>query len=453
MRYSKSVFIAVGLLSLLFFYQNCGGSFNSNLYSQIQFSSQESDVSNLVENSQIDATTNESSLEESVDLQEPITTSFVFPDSVELQPFSDPLKNQAMPNYLSSFQETQFGTVSTRVATKSALGITNNPTHSYSKRQAWNIDESFLVVRGVLLDAETYRVIRSLPVSSEFNWSNLNRSWIYAIAYTSGKGNDFVRYDVEEDKKVSLRLFSNHNSCSFGSGEGNLTNDDRFVVIRCDSTLYSFDIRDNKILGQISIQPDFNWAGFSQLGNHIIVSNNAGGERNVEFYDKFFKNKRSKNYLRFGHGDFGLDEEGNEVYFQTTWNYLFYDRLSDLKRVWVIGNESVVFAHGHISCRNLKRPGVCYFSLSNYGLIGSVRVPALTSDAQYITTNWGKDGKSGYKVNNNKFEIWGHHRSDGNIYDAQPKASVSPSGRQIIYNTNWFDKGEITSIVVRPDQN
>jgi hypothetical protein len=119
------------------------------------------------------------------------------------------------------------------------------------------------------------------------------------------------------------------------------------------------------------------WVSVSQSGNYIGImwdhgntseANPFNGHFGVEIY-----NTTDLAFLRriveYGnHGDFGYAQDGDEVFVQF-WgqtgriNMYYLDRL---ERV-VIQTHTDIGQHGHISCRNLNRPGWAYASSDEFG--------------------------------------------------------------------------------------
>lgn len=349
------------------------------------------------------------------------------------------------------------GLIVTRVSSNETIGVNNGKArHQYSKRQAWNSDETRLIIAGKVLDAQTLSVIDdSIGVSASFNWSNLNKSLVYGITYRPDP-NVFGSYNVETGQFIEEYVFSDFEKCRLGHGEGNLSNDDRYALLACSPkdeesvTLIAFDRIDRQILGRTNADARYNWAGFSQSGEYIVVENSVPGESGRELirYSRHLENPTLlSTYVE--HGDLGVDNDGQDVYVMIGREYLTYLRLHDGQKFRIelgglLGKwRSWNPGFGHVSCRNIHRPGWCYVSTKNRKMVGAVRIGYPRPEFR-STNSQGESVIRGYRA----LEIWGYHHSSEDSYHAQAKASVSPSGTKIIVTSDWLGKGEINDYVI-----
>ena len=370
--------------------------------------------------------------------------------------------------------------------------------HQYSRRQAWNADETLLDLGGGIIDAEDYSVVLSpVPVSSARNWSNLDPELIYGIRYNPDP-NEFGIFNVRSGEFESVQRFADFESCSIGEGEGNLSNDDQRVVFVCtkdaakaDSgadadagadagadadagagagagagadagtgaegddparVMIAYDIGERRELGRRTARVDMNWVSFTQSGRHVVVENNLPGHEDSTGIVRFEPDFSARKVLTVdrSHGDLGIDQQGNDVLAMIDWKRLSYIDIASGRRTRLgIADRLKPVGHGHVSCRNIHRPGWCYLS-SFDGAIGAFRLGASSSwldRARHLLSR-----ESGSKAGVAAFEPWGFHFSSSNDYDAQPKASVSPSGRQVIFTTDWNGSGELNDFVLTPVQ-
>lgn len=369
----------------------------------------------------------------------------------------DTNSSTSVPRYRQTENGTVQGVTLTRVSDNSVFNLTNGKArHQYSKIQAWNINETLLDVGGKLIDAETYEIVRNyVPLSSARNWSNIDPHLIYGIYY-SPKANKFGVYNVETDVLTEIRSFGEYEECNLGEFEGNITEDDSKVVLYCENNsekkLIAFDIRNNKILGEIVPKWSFNWAGYSQSGSYIIVENNPTGSTTSDDelirYNADFSGETKLTDKR-AHGDFGYDDNGDDVFVMISWDYVFYVRLRDGARVNLASTGPQNQAgHGHISCRAVKRRGWCYASSMHESRVGAFKLGIPESAKPIGKTFEDFDLYEGVA----SFELWGFHRSSSSEYAVQPKASVSPSGTRIIITSDWYSNGEINDYVLQFNQ-
>ena len=301
-------------------------------------------------------------------------------------------------------------------------------SHLYSKRQAWNADETHLVTsQNELINVFGKKIIETLPFDGDFVWSNKNSELLFGFKLKAGKLNQFVRYNISTKTTTEIKTFDGWDAMSIGGWEGNSSNSDRYFVFagtfENGRHLISYDIVQNEPLGTIRAKWNFNWAGFSQSGKHILVENNHYPDPNPVLiqYKPDLTGERQI-YKSPNHGDFCIDMNGDDVYMMAgkklEWIHLDSGSVSSFSF-----NE---YNYGHISCRSINRPGWAYISFTNPGVIGAVPI-----DTQ-----------------SQKWEFWGYHRSSQRNYAAQAKASASPSGTKVIFTSDWFGGQEISDFVL-----
>ncbi len=67
------------------------------------------------------------------------------------------------------------------------------------------------------------------------------------------KGNELVTFNLRSKEYDSIHTFDKYDKCSFGQGEGNVTDDDRRVVVTCvsdesgETHIIAFDIASSGI--------------------------------------------------------------------------------------------------------------------------------------------------------------------------------------------------------------
>jgi len=269
-----------------------------------------------------------------------------------------------------------------------------------------------------IIDAKTLEIIISESYfSSEHVWSNKNPKLIYGLRFHENKLNQFGRFNLDNKQFDVIYTFSDEDQCSIGSGEGSISNDDRYIAISCgpkpnELTVYTLDIVNAKPLAKKQFESD-----------EILLTD-----------------KRH-------HGDFGVDDQGEDVFAMIGPHYISYVRLSDAKlfRSPISGYLKPV-DHGHISCRNILRPGWCYFS-SYSNIVGAVRI-AKSKSLVGLGVPSVKATRSAAV-----FELWGSHESSSSDYASQPKLSVSPSGAQVIFTSDWHGNEDINDYVISVQKN
>lgn len=195
----------------------------------------------------------------------------------------------------------------------------------YSKRQAWNSDESVIMLRSgwgdtYLYNGNNYQFIKVLSGvgGEDVFWHPTNPYIIFfnpdSVLYS---------YDITTDEVARIHSFVPFNYANT-SGEGNMSNDGRYYAVA--ERIYNFstgevsyhdlsvyDFQEDRIVstlllpqGQIS---DFDWVSISPLGNYVVVDYadwETGRYHGVEVYDRNLNLKWQKG-LGPGHSDLGLD--------------------------------------------------------------------------------------------------------------------------------------------------
>jgi hypothetical protein len=293
-----------------------------------------------------------------------------------------------LPAYLTPFTDPVRGTRMQRITETTAFGTTRRVMkHSYAKNQPWNADGSLIFLGDRypcdILDGRTYARLKTIHQPSFAVWSNLDPNSMYG---TYSGTNNFVKTDVRTDWTTTVvRTFSEFDSIDMGGGEGNLSNDDRYVALfgfsGSDTSLVVYDLQQDVIVGRKSFgnvtagggtNADLNNCTMSQSGSFVLMQiTNAfpGHPAGVEVYD------RQLNFLRRvadnpgGHLDVGYDTQGHEVIVgQGIQERFVNDRALKMARLDVDDAVTVVLESDqvnwaiHASCRNLKRPGWAYLS-------------------------------------------------------------------------------------------
>ena len=365
------------------------------------------------------------------------------------------------PNYLEPLLEPSSGMTLTRVTDNTDSNNEDNPllNHHYSKRQAWNFNETLVDLGGRILSAETYQPVLSYePMSSARNWSNLHSEKLIGIRFNPDP-NTLAIFDLRTEEYEEIARFDGYTNCSFGKGEGNLTNDDSRVLISCsnihsgDTELIAYDLNERRILGQLVASENFNWASFSQSGKYILVENNTHPDPNPELL-RYSHTLDNPIFLspNPAHGDLALDTAGDDIYVMIYSNSVQTIRLRDRYKtdIPIGGFKSGALGSGHISCRALDRTGWCYISTYTSQRLGAVQLPVGVDDNNALNELYPIGQLTSLKAS--AYEHWGYHRSTVNSYSALAKASVSRSGRKIMFTSDWYGKHKTNDFVLEIPQ-
>ena len=298
-------------------------------------------------------------------------TGQVYPTPTTLSIISYPGAPIA-PTYLNTITDATFGGKIIKISDAVVFNTTSqNLRHNYAKDQPWNADGSLIKLSGypaAILDGNSFEFQKWLnPPNGEFLWANNDPLMLYGA-----HDNLFVKQNVTTEAMETIFSFDDADEVLLGNFEGNLSNDDKYIVIVKRSggqrELVSFDIENKSVIATLDIGGrDLDWASYSQSGEFIIIQwgrTGSGTYRGVKVYDRNFNFLRHLTNLS-PHGDLGFDSEGREV-------YVFYNSAPNTGSILSaelatgtitkqIGLSPGVWG-GHISCRNTARPGYCYVS-------------------------------------------------------------------------------------------
>jgi hypothetical protein len=348
----------------------------------------------------------------------------------------------------------------TRITDAAVFGVpgTRVLRHAYSKNQPWNADGSLLFLGftypGYLLDGRTFRYLGRVNQPSDAVWSNTNPSLLYGVkAY----GNSFLKHDVRANQTTTVRTFTQYSDLRLGSGEGNLSNDDRVVVLfgrnsQGNVDAFVYDIAADTITGTLSLSVA--WAdvqglasAISQSGKYVVLEFNARGTgplQGKKLYDtrmNLLRNDLSP--AGYSHSDVGYDASGNEVLVIADYDRSFYMiRLADGLRTKVLDGSAIGWMT-HVSCRAIGRPGYCYVS-TFYG------TPA-GDDASAPMYNQGFSIKLDGSLKVEPFTQLFHGVNTD--YAHQPHLVPNRDGSMVLWASNWNNAASdapVNAFVARP---
>ena len=373
------------------------------------------------------------------------------------------------PSLGYSFIDQKFGTTLIRISNARLSGYAGT-VPQYSKRQAWNADESRLLLftgdgKTLLYDGNNYQFIKELyGVNSEdIFWHPEDSS---TLIFT--QDNSLVSYNINLENSVIIQSFSEYSFIGT-RGEGNLSRNGRyfaFVGMIYDTTtqetrfkdLLIYDLTTDSVISKLQLPltlTDFDWVSISPLGNYVVVdyaTNNVGRFEGVEVYDRNFQFIWQKP-LGAGHSDLGIDANGNEVlvmdYYDSGTNSNFIKKYS-----LADGSETSLIElswqfYLHISCRNYSRSEWCFVStFDNEARLTDDSLSWMPFEDEIFALKLDGSGE---------VQRIAHHHSrrfspttpnrDSSVYWAEPHATVDYHGGRIIFGSNWRENVEIDSSV------
>ena len=364
------------------------------------------------------------------------------------------------PAAYSSYTDPIFGTSVERISDCISLGF-DGVVPDYSKRQAWNADESYLLLRSgtsdaLLCNGNNYSFIKVLSgvAGEDVFWHPSDPNILY---YNSDS--ILFSYTISTDIATQVHAFTQYTWANT-RGEGNMSYDGRYYAVVGQKYNYTtgdvvfkdivvYDIQTNTEISSMPIPQDsisgFDWTSISPLGNYVVVDyadETTGRYHGVEVYD------RNMNFiwqkpLGAGHSDLGLDGSGDEVLVMDVYNadsnktYLKKFRLSD-------GQETILMEVSelfdlHICLRNQQRHDWCFISTFDFtGRLTDDSLSWLPFEDEIFALKLDGSGD---------VQRIAHHHSrrfspstydpDHSVYWAEPHATVCRHGDCIIFGSNW----------------
>lgn len=332
------------------------------------------------------------------------------------------------------------------------------PHHEYSKIQPWNADATIYKIYSVgLYDAATHDEVGDLPGGELYPtyWSNTHPDTLwgfkengdiksYRVSTATVKWHDQILFDENANTEYDLVVL--------GPGEGNIDKNDKYVAFvgkkGTDMDVIVYDLENFQVLLQQTLTgawgnggsaPQYvDWVSVSQSGDYVVIMwnhtetdsdapfvENGNNHYGVEVYDR-----ATMNYLRrivdYGnHGDLGYDQSGNEVLVQfwgPTGTMNMYNLADGTRTVLSVREDFNV--EGHVSCRNLNRPGWAYVSQDDVDASHTGQIVAFKLDSD-----------TGTEI----VEHYGHHFSTASSYLKSPMPVPTPNGDKVMFKSDFGD--------------
>jgi hypothetical protein len=339
------------------------------------------------------------------------------------------------PGYLKPIVDPVFGTSVVRITRLAPLN-SKRPIvrHAYSKVQPWNSDQSLLMIGSfqprLILNGDTYRQLSLFESPTDATWSNVDPRRVYGVSGARFGFSDLGAADPEAFNV--LHRFAGYRRVSLGFGEGNLSNDDHYVALigvrrNDDRDLIVFDLRAGEVAATRRFRAPLDNATMSQSGNYVITvwgPDGAGRNHGVEVFDLELEFLRQVTPFS-EHGDAGYTAVGEEAWVsyspgkkRTIGAY----PLAGGRPITVIDADPGTWG-GHVSCRNLARPGWCYISDDG----GSARY--WRGYDQVWAQQIAPDGVA---------QVFAHeHHGFDSAYYRQPHAVPSRDGARVLWASDW----------------
>ena len=319
--------------------------------------------------------------------------------------------------------------------------------HHYSIDQAWNADQTLLALdRGtnprLFLDGTTYKPLMALKRPGDVRWHPRRADWMMFVS-THSVG----LWNVRKDEILVLGTLAGYADASFGDHKGNPSDDGRMVAItakRSDGKLvvFAYNLETGEKLPDIDLSSEYEvrHTTISPTGSLLVTYSMATSDPKSLRRRIFTTDGRLlqdwTEYERPGHGDFAIDNNGDEVFVGRSksepekWQ-IIKRRLTD----GLVTTLSPPCFASHVSARNLQDPGWVFATFTEgrnrpgfapyRSEISAIAIDGTEAVRRLVKTNAVLNG-----------------------YLTEPHGSPAPDGRRVIFASNWGDKdGTIAAYV------
>jgi hypothetical protein len=345
-------------------------------------------------------------------------------------------------------KEANWGTCEVRTTDHQADGLATFARNDYSRRQAFNADNTRQLVYALdgfwhLYNAKTYQhlgILKGLAGDSEPQWHHSNPDLMFYLP-TNGVGMKLYQLDVTTNVTTTVADFSARLKARWPSAnaawtksEGSPSANGRYWCFMVDSAswtglgLFTWDRLTDQIIGTTDVTQRPDHVSMSPSGKACVASHYGGP--GVVVYNRDLS--ASKKIAKIGeHSDIGLDANGDDVYVSVDYAanagdvYMVNLRTgvrTDLFATYLQGTTTAM----HFSGKAFNKPG--WFLMSTYADSGGAqqwlhrKVFAVQMAASPIIYNLA-DTRTTSK------------QTDG--YFSEPMASVSRDFTRVVWNSNW----------------
>ncbi|MEM7115334.1 MAG: leucine-rich repeat domain-containing protein [Chloroflexota bacterium] len=340
----------------------------------------------------------------------------------------------------------------------------------YNTVQAWNADESYLILYQVgdghhLYNGLTYEYIRPLDINpadlEEVFWHFTNPDILFFI---SNSNQSLIRYRVSNDNRETLRSFGNicgNAGVESGNDVQMMSWDSDVIGLRCTdepAQLFGYRISTDTLTpiltsGQGNSYDPWYAPQAAPSGNLFLLD--------YDVLDSNLNFLRRLNISSVEHASLGQLANGNDGLFTVAFadgpnggcgnGALVVHDLTNGNCQTVVG-EATGYPYPpsgtHMSALSPQKPGwvaVSMVGVANGGETGQVGQALL--DNELLLVNTAANGAV-YRV--------GHHRSFGRGgpqgYWAEPHVVLSPSGTRLLFGSDWMGGDSVDSYVIElPD--
>jgi len=395
-----------------------------------------------------------------------------------------PVKAVARPPYLQRYRDPAFGTTVLRIS-DSAADEVHKP--AYSTVQAWNADESRLILYRsggrsghVLLDGHTYEELEFLDVFpadiEEIFWSHTDPDIFFYVSKDAKDYGEFRRFDVGTLQSELIRDFDEvcgERGLPVAGGDAHMPSlDDDLFGFRCLNdeevwTMISYRLSTDEVfsapLGEGTGYDEWSAPQPGPSGERFWMQGRTLSPdlKNVQATMDMAKDHE--------HSNLGLSASGEDVLYQVVFDpspdgcvegdiwrgvgHLTEFNLATGKCRPVINSDGgypYTTSGTHASAQAYRAPGWVAMSSIGYGqfewFTNGRDAPVLFSEIYLANT----DPDDGTVCRLAQHRSFGKDADSGayNAYLGEPHATISPSGTRILFGSDWYDSGRVDAYVI-----
>jgi hypothetical protein len=349
------------------------------------------------------------------------------------------------PGYLQPATDPAFGASFTRVTDPGREllpSVSCSPaycTHRYSSSQAWNADQTLLLIDNgcsgfCFLDGHTYKPAFHRAGSNECEWHPTDPALMICVSAT-----EIYTWAPRTDVKTTIYAPAGYTKLQFGPYKGNPSQDGSTLVVRATNgtgtlVAFAYDIVRRVKFPDISLAEldgANTYCSISPSSRFIFCFQEMADETNQAYVftrDGAPVQHWTENH-RPGHGDMTIDSDGDDVYVGISKSDP--DRYHIIKRRLRDGlvTDLAPFGEGqHASMRNINRPGWVFLTYTgSYPELGAHpdwapfygEIIALRTDGSGVIRRI-------VQTRSAKADYW-----------SEAHGSPSPDGSQVIWSSNW----------------
>lgn len=395
------------------------------------------------------------------------------------------IKPMAKPPYRQYYKDPAFGAKIIRISNASQ-GEVFKP--AYSTMQAWNMDESLLLLyrsgsraRHLLLDGHTYEKIRELDITpsdiEEVFWSYKDPNTFFYVSKYSSDFGEFRRFDVKNNSSTLIRKFDDicgERGLPVAGGNVQMqSHDDDLFSFRCRPQgseryiMFTYRISTDEVivkpLGDGTPYDPWSAPNPAPSGERVWL------QGQVLSTDLDTIEQTLDMAVHHEHSSVGQTHDGQDAYFQTVFNaspggcndkdpgsgigHLVVHNMKTGECRPII-NQARGYPYTtsgtHVSAVAWKRPGWVAMSSIGYGSFdyqhNGEPAPALLSEIYLANTD--PENEVICRLAQHRSYAKSATKGGYTPYLGEPHATISPSGTRILFGSDWYDSGAVDAYVI-----